>query len=127
MLKAIQVLEKMLEIIPEEDILDQDCINKITNLVHFPDRRIKEEVGHFMILLSDEIDDPASLLELQKLNLNKIENQAVADEEPDHRIDINFTSEPRKSKKQLQKLMTIIETYCRSKNEIQRALTAKDG
>ena len=80
-----------------------------------------------MILLSDEIDDPASLLELQKLNLNKIENQAVADEEPDHRIDINFTSEPRKSKKQLQKLMSIIETYCRSKNEIQRALIAKDG
>jgi len=45
MLKALQVLEKMLEIIPEEDILDQDCISKISNLIHFPDKKIKEEVG----------------------------------------------------------------------------------
>lgn len=80
-----------------------------------------------MILLSDEIDDPASLLELQKLNLNKIENQGAGGDEPDHRIEINFTAEPRKSKKQLQKLMSIVETYCRSKDEIQRALAAKDG
>ena len=58
MLKAIQVLEKMLEIIPQEDILEKDSISKITNLVHFPDRKIKEEVGQFMILLSDELEDP---------------------------------------------------------------------
>lgn len=117
----------MLEIMPEEGILDQDCIAKITNLVHFPDQKIKEEVGHFMILLSDEIDDPASLLEVQKFNLNKIENQNAGGEELDQRIEINFTTEPRKSKKQLQKLMSIIETYCKSKGEIQRALAAKDG
>lgn len=127
MLKAIQVLEKMLEIIPEEGILDQDCISKITNLAHFPDRKIREEVGHFMILLSDEIDDPASLLEVQKFNLNKIENQNAGAEELDHRAEINFTAEPRKSKKQLQKLMNIVETYCKSKAEIRKALNAEDS
>ena len=117
----------MLEIIPEEGILDQDCITKITNLVHFPDRKIKEEVGQFMILLSDEIDDPASLLEVQKFNLNKIENHNTGGEEQDQRVEINFTAEPRKSKKQLQKLLNSVETYCKSKDEIQRALAAKDG
>jgi len=39
----------MLEILPQEGILDDDCVQKITNLVHFPDRRIKEEVGALMI------------------------------------------------------------------------------
>ena len=64
MLKAIIVLEKMLEIIPEENILDNDCIQKIINLAHFPDKKIQEEVGNFMILISDEIDDPSSLLDM---------------------------------------------------------------
>ena len=75
----------MLELIPEEDILDQACIDKITNLVNFPDRKIREAVGNFMIVLSDEIDDPSSLLEIQKFNLSKIEKQE------DEKIEINFT------------------------------------
>ena len=101
MLKAIQVLEKMLEIIPEEDILDQDCISKITNLVHFQDRKIKEEVGQFMILLSDQLDDPSQLLEIQKFNLHKIEKQEEDGIGADQlkNVEINFISEPRKSKK----------------------------
>lgn len=40
MLKAILVLQKMLEIIPEEDALDSECIKKVFNLLHFPDRKI---------------------------------------------------------------------------------------
>jgi hypothetical protein len=78
MLKAIQVLQKMLEIVPEENILDQECISRIVNLVKFPDRKIQEEVGNLMILLSDKIDDPSSLLEIQKFNLSKIENGVEA-------------------------------------------------
>jgi len=84
----------MLEIIPGENILDEDCITKIINLIHFPDKKIKEEVGNFMLLLSDEIDDPSSLLEIQKFNQAKIEND-------NDKVEINFVSEPRKSKKQL--------------------------
>ena len=64
----------MLELISEPDILDPDCVRKLTNLVHFPDRKIKEEVGNIMILLSDELDDHTSLLDIQKFNLSKIEN-----------------------------------------------------
>ena len=64
MLKAIQVLEKMLEIIPEPNILDEECISKLISLIHFPDRKIKEEIGSLLLLLSDEIDDPSSLLEI---------------------------------------------------------------
>ena len=40
MLKAIQVLQKMLEIMPNENTLDPECFKKITNLIHFPDRKI---------------------------------------------------------------------------------------
>lgn len=62
----------MVEIIPADEILEEDSITKITNLVNFPDKKIKEEVGQFMILMSDEIDDPAAILEIQKFNLHKI-------------------------------------------------------
>jgi len=54
----------MLDLIPEKNALDAGDITKITNLVHFPDLRIKEEVGNLMILLTDELDDPSSLLEI---------------------------------------------------------------
>ena len=43
-------------------------------------------------MLSDEIDDANSLLEIQRFNLAKIESR-----KEDH--EINFISEPRKSKK----------------------------
>jgi hypothetical protein len=56
-----------MEIIPEQ-VLDDECIQKITNLIHFPDRKIKEEVGQFLMITSDEIDDPTSILEIQKFN-----------------------------------------------------------
>jgi hypothetical protein len=34
----------MLEIIPEQ-VLDSENIEKITKLVNFPDKKVKEEVG----------------------------------------------------------------------------------
>lgn len=92
MVKALLVIHKMLELIPEPDILEPECVVKLTSLVHFPNLKIKEEVGNIMILLSEELDDPTSLLEIQKFNLNKIENS-------EEQIEINFTQEPRKSKK----------------------------
>jgi hypothetical protein len=52
----------MLEIMPEEDALDKDSLQKISNLVHFPDRKIQEEAGMFLMLNSDSIDDPSALL-----------------------------------------------------------------
>ena len=72
MLKAIQVLQKMLEIMPEEDALDSECFGKIVNLIHFPDRKIQEEIGLFLMINSDQIDDPSTFLEIQKFNLHKI-------------------------------------------------------
>lgn len=72
MLKALQVVVKMVQIIPEGHLLDEDSLQKITNLVHYPDRRIKEEVGQLLLLISDEFDDPSTLLEVQKFNLAKI-------------------------------------------------------
>jgi len=59
-----------------------------------------------MIQLSNQLDDPTSLLELQKFNLQKIENNAEGTET---KVEINFITEPRKSKKQLQKLIAIVE------------------
>jgi len=56
-------------------------------------------------MLSDEIDDPNSLLELQRFNLAKIESTRAEngvggiDSVKDSKIEINFTAEPRKSKK----------------------------
>jgi hypothetical protein len=75
-------------------------------LVNFPDKKIKEEVGQFMILMSDEIDDPAGILEIQKFNLHKIEN------DEDKKVEINFYTEPRKSKKQLRKIINVIQKFC---------------
>ena len=106
MLKSLQIIQKMLELIPAEDILDKNHTQKICNLVNFPDKKIKEEVGNFIILLSDKIDDVSSLLEIQKFNQAKIENQPE-----NEKIQINFVSEPRKSKNQLQKLLEIVEEY----------------
>jgi len=71
-----------------------------------------------MILLSDQLEDPASLLEIQKFNLSKIENSTE-----EVKIEINFTKEPRKSKKQLQKLIAIVEQFCKSKSQ----LAAEEG
>lgn len=79
---------KMLEIIPES-VLDQENIEKITKLVSFPDKKVREEVGQFLMVISDEIDDPSSIMEIQRFNKSKIENDP----------DMNFTLEPRKSKK----------------------------
>jgi hypothetical protein len=64
----------MIELISEPDVLDEDSIQKIVNLAHFPNFKIKEEVGNIMIILSEELDDQSSLLEVQKFNLHKIEN-----------------------------------------------------
>ena len=64
MLKALQVVVKMVQIIPEDNLLDQDILQKITTLVHYPDRRIKEEVGQLLLLISEEFDDPSTLLEI---------------------------------------------------------------
>ena len=57
-------------------------------------------------MLSEEIDDPNSLLELQRFNLAKIESTRAEngvgggiDSVKDSKIEINFTAEPRKSKK----------------------------
>ena len=57
----------MLEIIPNQ-VLDSENIEKITKLVNFDDKKVKEEVGQFLMAISDEIDDPASIMEIQRFN-----------------------------------------------------------
>jgi hypothetical protein len=34
------------------------------NLIHFPDRKIQEEIGLFLMLNSEDIDDPSTFLEI---------------------------------------------------------------
>ena len=57
----------MLEMIPEA-VLDHEGIEKITKLVNFPDKKVREEVGQFLMCISDEVDDPSSILEIQRFN-----------------------------------------------------------
>mmetsp|Transcript_18718 Transcript_18718/g.28700 ORF Transcript_18718/g.28700 Transcript_18718/m.28700 type:complete len:115 (+) Transcript_18718:1448-1792(+) len=113
MLKAIQVLRRMYELISSDHLLPDQSVNKICNLSHFPDKKIQEEVGLFMVHVSDEIDDPSTLLEIQKFNLAKMNSKQQEGDEV--KIEINFVNEPRKSKKQLLKLIRIVQTLCKSK------------
>jgi hypothetical protein len=78
MLRTIQVIEKLVELIPDDDVLDADCLAKLTNLVHFHDKKIREAVGSLILTLSEEFEDGAqSLLPLQKIQSNpqKIEKR----------------------------------------------------
>ena len=58
------------------------------NLVHYPSQLVKEEVAKLLLLTSSEFDDANSLLEIQKLNPQKI----AYDE-----FSVNFQEEPNKS------------------------------
>jgi hypothetical protein len=40
MIRAIHIIQKMNEISKQEEILDKDEIQKITNLVHYPDKKV---------------------------------------------------------------------------------------
>jgi hypothetical protein len=44
----------------------------IFNLVHFPNQVIREDAVKLMMVVSSEFDDQNSLLELQKLNPQKM-------------------------------------------------------
>lgn len=69
MLRSIQIIEQVVMIIPDDDVLQGDNLNKITNLVHFHDKKIREAVGSLVLALSDNFEDGAqSLLPLQKIS-----------------------------------------------------------
>ena len=54
----------MLNILSGEDILDENSVKKISQLVHFSDKKVKEEAGQLLLVMSDVIDDPSDLLEI---------------------------------------------------------------
>jgi len=109
MAKAIFVLRKLYELTSVE--MDPVSVQKVCNLCHFPDRKVRDEVALFLLTISSEFDDPGTLLEVQKFNLSRMNSKLQEGE--DIKIEINFVNEPRKSKKQLTKLVKIAKEYCR--------------
>ncbi|CDW82490.1 UNKNOWN [Stylonychia lemnae] len=99
-LKAIQIIQKAIQIIP--DLYSQDILQSLMNLVHSQNLSIREEVGGLILTLSDEFDDVSTLLELQKVNPQKglPEN-----------FTLNYEDEPNKSQKQLIKLIKMFEKH----------------
>ncbi len=72
MIRAIHIIQKMNEISKQEEILDKDEIQKITNLAHYPDKKVQDAIGSFLISISEEFEDgEAALLELQKLKIEQ--------------------------------------------------------
>lgn len=66
MFKIIQIIERMIYISQQEDLIDKQDLQKVINLVHFHDRKVREATGCLLLTISDEFEDGlASLLPLQ--------------------------------------------------------------
>jgi len=62
MLRAIQIVDRTYQIIPDDNILAQDQLSKLTNLVHFHDKKVREAVGCLILTLSEDFEDGISSL-----------------------------------------------------------------
>lgn len=40
----------------------------ISNLVHYKNQSVREEIGEYLLTISDEFEDDAKLLDLQKIS-----------------------------------------------------------
>jgi hypothetical protein len=55
MIKALSFINRMVEIKP--DIYNENQLQMLKNLVHYPQQSVKEEVGELLISLSEEFED----------------------------------------------------------------------
>jgi hypothetical protein len=70
MSKSLQIIQRLIELQP--GLFSKSQLQLIFNLVHFPNQVIREDAVKLMMVVSSEFDDQNSLLELQKLNPQKM-------------------------------------------------------
>lgn len=84
------------------DIYNNEHKQMISNLVHYKNQSVREEIGEYLLTISDEFEDDAKLLDLQKISPQKGVPEGFT---------LNFNEQPGKSRKQLLKLIKVFEKH----------------
>lgn len=104
--RALQVIQRLIELNP--GVYARHHLQMLFNLAHFPNQAVKEDVARLLLTHSSEFDDQNSLLELQKINAQKVKFDEFK---------VNFTEEPNKSQKQMLKLVRLFQKEVQTKSQ----------
>jgi hypothetical protein len=101
--KTIAVFEKLAMSFPKDTT--KEAIRTVSNAVHHSSPQVREQAANFMLSVCSDFDNNTSLFEIQKMSPD------------DQDTGINFSLEPHKSKKQLVKLLELVQQHVSTKNE----------
>ena len=104
--RSIQILERIATFFPKA--LATESIRTIANCVRFKTHaQVRDEAANFLLSVCSDFDDAKSLLELERaLPKTKDEGEPVEED-----FTLNFQKEPKKSQKQLMKLIQMLKTH----------------
>lgn len=102
--RCIQIMERMANLFPKS--LAQESIKSIANCIKFKTHtQVHDEAANFLLSVCSDFDDAKSLLPIEKLLPKTKEEGEPVEEE----FVANFNREPKKSQRQLQKLIAMLK------------------
>lgn len=110
---AIPLLLSMANFFP--NALSEQSKKHIASGVHSGDAHVRDEAANFMLGVCSNFDDVSALLEIQKPQ--KVQKEQDGQQIQPEEITINFMSEPNKSKKQLQKLVSVVNKFVMKRSD----------